>query len=120
MYFNCNRFSLEMVFWALTRNINIYRDYSITSTNNRIRIVIITTTVSAASHADHPFWFWHLIVNTAKRRCHFICQRSGHYNAIRLSWARSKYHPESIHIVSRCSKVHHLYGTACKTERQWP
>jgi hypothetical protein len=51
--------------WRAPRNVNINRYNTIASSNNTVRVVVVTTAVRAAAHADNPPRVGHLIVNLA-------------------------------------------------------
>lgn len=50
-----------------TRNINVYRDNPITTPNNWIGVMVISTTICTASHRYHPPRLGHLIIHSARR-----------------------------------------------------
>merc|ERR1719400_2675256 len=77
-------------------HIDVNRDNSVTAPDNSIRVVIIAPTICTASHAHHPTWFWHLIVDFSEG------------NSI------------PVHIISRCSYVHHLDSTTSQPKCQGP
>lgn len=51
-----------------TRHVDINRDYPITTPNDGVRVVIVSTTICAASHGYNPTRFWHLVINPAENR----------------------------------------------------
>jgi uncharacterized membrane protein len=53
---------------GLTRYIDIYRDDSVTATDYRIRIVIVSTSICTTAHRDNPARMRHLIVNLKNTR----------------------------------------------------
>ena len=55
-----NYYVLEM---RTSRNININWNYSITTPDDRIRVMIITTTICTRTHRYYISRFWHLIIN---------------------------------------------------------
>lgn len=61
-----------------------------------------------------------LVIDFAKGWCHLICYGAGNYDAICLARWCSEYHSISVHIVSWCSDVHHLYCTASEAESKRP
>lgn len=105
--------------WA-SRNINIYWNNSVTSSNHRVRVMVITTSIGTRSHGNDPAGLRHLIVNLAKRRGHFIGKGTSHDHDIRLTRRRTEHHAKTLHIVSRRSSVHHFDSTACQTKRHGP
>lgn len=50
--------------WA-TWNIYINWDNPVATTDDRVGVVVVTTTICTASHGDDPPWLWHLIVDPA-------------------------------------------------------
>jgi len=57
--------------WWTTRNIDIHWNNPVTSSHNRIRIVVISSTVCTASHRYNISRIWHLIVHFSQCRGHF-------------------------------------------------
>lgn len=53
-------------------NVNINRDDSVTSTNDGIRVMIISPSVCTRSHWDHPSRLRHLIIHLTQSWCHFV------------------------------------------------
>lgn len=53
--------------WWATRNVNVHRDNSITTSNNRIRVVVVSTSIGTTAHRNDPPWLWHLVINSTKR-----------------------------------------------------
>jgi hypothetical protein len=83
-------------------------------------LMIIASTIGTRSHGHHPSRFWHLIINFAQCRSHFVRQCPGDNHDIGLSWRRAKDHTESIHIVATGRGVHHFHGTTCQAKRHGP
>lgn len=104
----------------VTRNIDIDRYDTITSSHYRIRIVIVATAVGTASHGDDPLGRGHLIVDFSQRGRHLVGQRASYDDAIGLTRTSTKHDSVAIHIVTRRSDLHHFDGTTRQTERQWP
>jgi hypothetical protein len=48
--------------WA-SRNVNVDRYDPVASSGDRVAVVVVTTSVGAATHGDDPSWIGHLIVN---------------------------------------------------------
>lgn len=67
--------------WA-SRNINIDRNNPITSSYNRVTVMIVAAAIRTTSHADDPAWIRHLIVNLSKGWCHFVSQCTSHNHHI--------------------------------------
>lgn len=63
----------NMNFKMLTsRNIDINRYYSVTTTSNRVTVVIISAPICTTSHADHPTRIRHLVIDLSESRSHFV------------------------------------------------
>lgn len=105
--------------WA-SRDVNVDRNDSIASSNDRVRVVVVPASIGATSHRDDPSRFRHLIVDLSQRRSHFIRQRSSDNHHITLSWRSTENDSESILIVSGCRDVHHLDCATSQTECHWP
>ena len=102
------------------RHININWNNSITSSNYRIRIMIISTTIRTRSHAHDPPGLRHLIINLSQGGSHLIRQSPCNNHDIGLTGRGTEYHTETLHIVSGCCGVHHFYGTTCEAECHGP
>ena len=105
--------------WA-SWDVNIHRHNTIASSHNRVRVVIISTSIGTRSHGNNPTWFWHLIVDLSQGGCHFVGQSTGHNHDIRLTGRGPKDHTESLHIVPRGGSVHHFYGATSQTKGHGP
>ena len=57
-------------------NVDIHRHDSVTTPSHRVTVMIISTAVRTASHANHPSWVRHLVVHLPQCRCHFVCECS--------------------------------------------
>jgi len=103
-----------------SRHVDIHWDDSVTPSHHGITVVIIAAAIRAAAHADHPSRFRHLVVHLSQRRSHLVGQRAGYNHDIALSWGRSENNAQSVLVVTRCGKMHHLYSAAGEAEGQWP
>ena len=119
-----------------------HRHNAITASHYCVRVVIVTSTVGTAAHGDNPLGLRHLIIHLPQGRRHLVCQRPSHDHDIRLAGRRPEDDAEAIQVVPvstsaniiathssyqmcwilppRCTRVHHLHGTACKTEGHGP
>lgn len=68
-----------------SRDINIDRDDPITSADDRVAVMVVTTTICTTAHADDPAGIGHLIINLSQSRRHLICQSPSHNHHIGLS-----------------------------------
>lgn len=105
--------------WA-SGNVDIDWDDSVTSTDDRVGVVVIATSVGARAHRDDPSGFWHLIVDFTQSWSHFVGQSSGDDDDISLTRRSTEHNTVTIHVVSGSGDVHHLDGTARETECEWP
>jgi len=105
--------------WA-SWDVDIDRDNSVTTSGDGVRVVVVTTTVSTGTHGNDPSWFWHLIVNLTKGRSHLVGEGTSHNHDIGLTRRSTENDTESVLIVSWGRKMHHLDGTASKTESHGP
>lgn len=56
------------------RNININRNNPITSSYDRIAVMVIASPIRTTAHANDPSWLRHLIVHLAQCRSHLVGQ----------------------------------------------
>lgn len=105
--------------WA-SWDIDIDGNNTIASTNNRVRIVIISASIGTGAHGDHPPGLGHLIVHFTKGRCHLVGQSSSNDHDIGLTGRGTEDNSEAILIITSSSHVHHLDGTAGETEGHGP
>lgn len=102
------------------RHVNVHRHNPITAPHDRVAVVIISSTVRAAPHANHPPRLRHLIVHLTQRGRHLVGERSGDNHNVRLTRGGTENDAETILIVARGGKVHHFDGAAGETERHGP
>jgi len=55
-----------------SRDVDVDRDNSVTATDNRVRVVIIPTTICTAPHGDDPAWLRHLVINPASHEMDYM------------------------------------------------
>lgn len=78
--------------------------------------MIISTPVSAATHADNPFRVRHLIIALSQSWTHLIGDRASHDHDVRLSGRGAEDYSETILVVAGHGDLHHFYGTAGEAE----
>lgn len=66
-------------------NVDVHGHYSVATSSHRVAVVIISTAVCAATHANHPSWIRHLVVHLPQCRRHFVCECSRHNHHVRLA-----------------------------------
>ena len=103
-----------------SRNIDINRYYPVTTTCNRVAVVIISTSIRTTSHANHPARIRHLIIDLSKRRCHLVRECTGNNHDVGLSRGGTEDYTESILVVSWSGKMHHFDGAAGESEGHGP
>jgi hypothetical protein len=103
-----------------TRHVDVNRHNPVTASYNRVTVVVVATAVGTTSHADNPTGIGHLIIDLAQSGSHLVCQSTGHNHNIGLTRRSTENDSEAILIVAGSRKVHHLDGTACKTEGHGP
>lgn len=105
--------------WA-SWHVQVDGNNSVATSDDAVRVVVVTTTVRTRTHGDDPSWLRHLVVYFAKSWSHLVGQSTGNNHAVRLTGRCTENNTQSILIVSGSGDVHHLYGTACQTERHGP
>ena len=103
-----------------SRHVNIHRDDTVTSPNDRVAVVVVASTVGAAAHADNPARIGHLIVDLAQGGRHLVRQCTSHNHNIGLTRGGTENNSQTILIVTGGGKMHHLDGTAGETEGHRP
>jgi hypothetical protein len=103
-----------------SRDVNIDRHNPVAATDHAVAVVIVTSSVGAAAHADDPSGFRHLIVDLTQGRGHLVGEGAGNNHDVRLTWRGTENDSQSILVVSWCRQVHHLDGAARETEGHGP
>lgn len=67
-------------------DIDIDGHNAVTAPDDTVAVVVVTTPVGAASHADDPAGFGHLIVDLAQGGRHLVRERAGDNHDIGLAW----------------------------------
>jgi hypothetical protein len=88
--------------------------------DDRVAVVVVSTTISARTHGNNPAGIRHLIVDLSKSRSHLVCESSSNNHDIGLSWRGTENNTEAILIVSGGGEMHHFDGTAGQTEGHGP
>jgi len=105
--------------WA-ARDVDVYRDDTVTAAHHTVGVVVVATTVGAGAHGDDPARLRHLVIHLTQSRSHLVGEGACYDDDISLSRGGTKHHTKAIHIIAWSSKVHHLNSTASKTEGQRP
>ena len=103
-----------------SRDVNVNGHDPVTSSCDRVAVVVVSSSVRAATHGDDPAGVRHLIVNLAQSRSHLVCKGSSDNHDIGLTGRGTENNTETILIVSWGGQVHHLDGAAGKTEGHGP
>ncbi len=106
--------------WRTSWHVDIDGNDPVTASDHAVAVVVVSTSVGTATHTDDPSGIRHLIVNLSEGRGHLVCERACHDHHITLSRGGTENDPQTILVVPRCRKVHHLHGAAGETERQGP
>ncbi len=77
---------------------------------------IIAAAVSARAHGDHVPRLGHLVVDLAQRRGHLVAQRAGYDHHVRLARTGARREAETLEVVARHGRLHHLHRAAGEAE----
>jgi len=102
------------------RDVDVDRHDAVASSDNAVAVVVVATTVGAATHGDDPSGFGHLIVDLAKSGRHLVGESAGDNHDVGLARRGTENDSHAILIVTGCGKVHHLNSAAGKTEGHGP
>jgi len=105
--------------WA-PRHVNVDGNDAVTAPHDRVRIMVVSTSVRARTHGNHPTRFRHLVIDFPQSRSHLVCQGSRHDHDVRLSRAGTEYNPEPVLIIPSRSHMHHLHSATRQTKRHRP
>lgn len=105
--------------WA-SGHVDIHGDDPVAASDDGVTVMIISTTVGAASHTDHPSGVGHLIVNLSEGRCHLVCQGTGDNHDVALSGRGTENDTQSVLVVTWRREVHHFDCAASQTESHGP
>jgi hypothetical protein len=83
------------------RNINIHGNDTIDSPQDTIAVVVISSTIGTAAHADHPLGIRHLVVKQPDGRRHLVADGAGDDHHIRLAWGCAEDDAQAVLVVSR-------------------
>jgi hypothetical protein len=101
-------------------HVDVDGDDPVTAPCDRVAVVVVSTTVCAATHGNDPSGVGHLVVDLAQRRCHLVGKSSGDNHDVGLARRSTENDTETILIVSGGREMHHLDGAARKTECHGP
>lgn len=102
------------------RHIQVDRDNAVAATHHTVRVVVVAATVRARAHRDHPAGLGHLVVHLAQRGRHLVCERTRDNHNVTLAGRGTENDTQTVLVVARAGGVHHLHGTARKTEGHRP
>jgi hypothetical protein len=103
-----------------SRNVDIHRHNAVATTDNRVAVVVVATTIGAAAHTDNPSGIGHLVINLAESGCLFCLSMYPLQSSHRTVGVRHGNDSQAILVISRSGEVHHLDGAASKTEGHGP
>jgi hypothetical protein len=106
--------------WRTSGHVHIAGDHTVTTSDDSIAVMVISTTVGARSHGNNPAGLRHLIVNLSESRSHLVRKGTGNNHDIGLSRRSTENDTEAILIVSWGGKMHHFDGTAGQTKGHGP
>ena len=72
-------------------NIDINRNNPIAASHHRVAVVIVSSSISTASHAHHPPRLRHLVVHLPECWSHLVCESSSHDDHISLARRSSEH-----------------------------
>ena len=93
---------------------------AITASGDAVGVVVVASSVGAASHADDPSWLGHLIIDLSQCGSHLVRKRARHDHNVALPWGGSEDDPQSVLVVPRGRQVHHFDGAAGESEGHGP
>lgn len=105
--------------WA-AGNVDIDGDNSVATTDDAVAVVVVASSVGAATHRNHPARIGHLIVDLAQGRGHLIGKGTGDNHDVGLTGRGTEDDSESVLIVSWRRQVHHFDGAASQTKGHGP
>jgi hypothetical protein len=82
--------------------------------------MVVSTSIRAASHTDHPLRVRHLIVAHPQRRCHLVREGSSNNHDICLTRRGAEDDAQTVLVVAGHRSVHHLDAAAGEGESQRP
>jgi hypothetical protein len=105
--------------WA-ARHVDIYGYNAVTTSCDRVAVVVVSSSICATTHRNNPSWIGHLIIDLSQGGCHLVCEGSGNNHDVGLSGRGTENDTETILIVSWSGQVHHLDSAARETESHGP
>ena len=106
--------------WWASWNVDVDWNNSVATSCNTVAVVVVSSTVGAATHGDNPSWVWHLVVDLTKSWSHLVGESSGDDHDIGLTRRSTENDSHTILVVTWSRQVHHLDGAAGQTESEWP
>jgi hypothetical protein len=103
-----------------SRDVDVDGHNPVASSCDRVAVVVVASSVRAATHGDDPSRVGHLVVNLSQRWSHLVCEGSSNDHNIGLTGGSTENDTEAILVVSWSGQVHHLDGTAGETESHGP
>jgi hypothetical protein len=101
-------------------NINVDGNNTITSSSNRVGIMIIATSIGARAHGNNPARVRHLIVDLTESGGHFVGEGAGDNHYVGLTGRGAENDAHAVLVVARGGQVHHFYGAAGEAEGHGP
>src|SRR3569832_2830117 len=102
------------------RHIDIDGHDTIASAHYGIGIMIIAAAIGTGPHGDHTARLGHLVVHAPQRGRHLVHARARHAHHVGLTRTRAEHPAETVKVITRGTRVHHLNGTAGATEGHRP
>lgn len=96
-----NSIKQSLCCWRASWNIYIDWNNTIHASHYRVAVMVISSTVCTAAHANHPPRVWHLVVAHSKSRSHLVRKCACNDHDICLSGRSAEYDAKTVLIVSR-------------------
>lgn len=97
-------------------HIYIHRNDPIHTSHDTVAVMVVSSTVCARPHTDHPLWVRYLIIALSESWSHLICESSSNNHDVGLARRRTKDNSQAILVIPRHRGMHHLYTAAGETE----
>ena len=82
--------------------------------------MIISSSIRATAHRNHPPGIRHLIVDLTQRGSHFVGQSTGYDHHVGLARGGTEDDAHAVLVVARGGEVHHFDGAAGEAEGHGP
>jgi hypothetical protein len=106
--------------WGAAWDIDADRYNSVDAPYNTVAVVVVTSTVCTAAHADYPLRIRHLIVTLPNGWCHFVRHSPGDNHNVGLTRRSTEDDAQAVLVVSRHWGMHHLDAAACQAKWERP